>query len=246
MKKDELRKKISALLAEERYGAEVSQKELAQRLGTQKSNISRIEQGRQNISVDYVQAIADALNISVSFVVSDNISQYGDTGVYILKLYDEELLKFRLTRGTALACELLWVKEDRKQVFPLDLQVSGQGMIEWLKARIIPQNRELVGSILNSLGLNINDVKGIVDVCMGLSLNDSYWITREDFAGTFGEYNLYENRFTEALSLIAYTGGRYSTRGFRTSPELTTGVMLRKAWRFLDEDVIWLYKSGTD
>ena len=32
----------------------------------------------------------------------------------------------------------------------------------------------------------------------------------------------------------------------RTSPELTTGGMLRKAWRFFGEDGIWLYKGGTE
>ena len=43
-------------------------------------------------------------------------------------------------------------------------------------------------------------------LCKGLSLNDSYWVVPSDFSGTFKEYNLYENRFSEVLSLVAYTG----------------------------------------
>ena len=66
---------------------------------------------------------------------------------------------------------------------------------------------------------------------MGLSLNDSYWVVPADFAGKFAEYNLYENRFSEALSLVAYTGIGGSNEAFSTSPELTTNGMLRKAWR---------------
>ncbi|MBQ2525748.1 MAG: hypothetical protein II542_02780, partial [Bacteroidales bacterium] len=87
---------------------------------------------------------------------------------------------------------------------------------------------------------------GIMDICLGLSLNDSYWVPQAGFTGTFAEYNLYENRFSEALSLIAYTGGYYDTKKFRTSPELTTGGMLRKAWRYFEGGDIWLYKGGTE
>ena len=53
---------------------------------------------------------------------------------------------------------------------------------------------------------SIDDTKGIIDVCKGLSLNDSYWVVPQGFTGTFAQYNLYENRFSEILSLVAYTG----------------------------------------
>ena len=33
---------------------------------------------------------------------------------------------------------------------------------------------------------------------------------------------------------------------FSTSPELTTNGMLRKAWRFVEDDGIYLYKGGTE
>lgn len=50
-----------------------------------------------------------------------------------------------------------------------------------------------------------------------LSLNDSYWVVPGGFAGTFTEYNLYENRFAEVLSLVAYTGVGQSNQAFTTS-----------------------------
>ncbi len=40
----------------------------------------------------------------------------------------------------------------------------------------------------------------------GLSLNDSFWVVPHGFAGICAQYNLYENRFSEILSLVAYTG----------------------------------------
>ena len=243
--KTKLRTKIAKQLAVERLFAQISQEELARRVGTQKSNISRIENGRQNISVDYIQAIAEALGKEAKFALEEPGFDYGDDTEYSLKLYDEELLRFRLHTGYMLHAEILWFNEDRRHLLPLDLKLDDDGMLKWLGHRIIPANRELVGKILGSLGLDVNSLKGIIDVCMGLSLNDSYWTPQEGFAGTFKEYNLYENRFTEALSLIAYTGWKYDTSKFRTSPELTTGGMLRKGWRFSKSKGIWLYKGGT-
>ena len=37
-----------------------------------------------------------------------------------------------------------------------------------------------------------------------------------------------------------------SREAFSTSPELTTNGMLRKAWRFVEDDGIYLYKGGTE
>ena len=86
--KTKLRTKIAKQLAVERLFAQISQEELAQRVGTQKSNISRIENGRQNISVDYIQAIAEALGKEAKFALEEPGSDYGDDTEYSLKLYD--------------------------------------------------------------------------------------------------------------------------------------------------------------
>lgn len=166
---------------------------------------------------------------------------------YSLRLYDEELLTFSLEEAglAGWRARLLSVNADRAAVFPLDLELSDAGVLRWLEKRVIPKNRAFVGEILRSLGLSIHDTKGIIDVCKGLSLNDSYWVVPLGFAGSFGEYNLYENRFSSVLSLVAYTGVGQSHAVFTTSPELTTQGMLRKAWRFLEGDGIYLYKGGT-
>ena len=92
----------------------------------------------------------------------------------------------------------------------------------------------------------MRDTKGIIDVCKGLSLNDSYWVVPEGFEGKFTDYNLYENRFSEVLALTALTGESLSAsvvRRFRTSPEFTTNGMLPKAWRY-NKGKITLFKGG--
>ena len=244
-KASSLRQRVAKELAVERMMQQMSQQELADALNTQKSSISRIENGHQNLTVDYIELIAKQLNKQVSFVMERPAVQYGDNTEYSLRLYDEELLRFRMSRSLGLTVKILWIKEERKHLLPLELELTDEGLLAWLRNRIIPQNRELVGTILDALNLDINDTKGIIDICMGLSLNDSYWVTQKGFPGLFAEYNLYQNQFDEALSIIAYVGHGNSIQQFHTSPELTTGGMLRKAWRFSKQKGIWLYKSGT-
>lgn len=158
----------------------------------------------------------------------------------------EELAEALSTgRSSISRIELLEAREDRRDVFPVDLELSGEGIERWLSGRIIPGNRECVGTILASLELSITDLKGIIDVCLGLSLNDSYWVPQRGFEGSFAEYNLFQNRFDEALSIISYVGWGHELSGIGTTPELTTGGMLRKGWHYSDSRGIWLYKSGT-
>jgi ribosome-binding protein aMBF1 (putative translation factor) len=52
---------LAIQIAEEREKAGISQKELAIKLNTSQSVISRIENGKQNISLDMLQKIAEAL-----------------------------------------------------------------------------------------------------------------------------------------------------------------------------------------
>ena len=73
-------------------------------------------------------------------------------------------------------------------------------------SRHTEKSEPLFEEILKTLNLSPNDTRGIIDVCKGLSLNDSYWVVPQGFTGTFAQFNLYQNRFSEALSLIAYTG----------------------------------------
>ena len=165
--------------------------------------------------------------------------------LYSLRIYDTELMRFSMEkRGlSGLMAEITYINTEQAHLLPLDMERTGEGIIRWLERRVIPKNRAFVDEILKTLGLSRNDTKGIIDVCKGLSLNDSYWVVPEGFEGKFSRYNLYENRFSEILALVAYTGAGGSRQAFTTSPELTTGGMLPKAWRYVEHDGIYLYKG---
>ena len=239
------RQEIIAQLVEARLEKGISQAELARMIGTQRSSICRLESGAQNPTLDMVLKIASALGKTVSLSLEDQEEMEQNT--YSLRIYDMELMKFKMEkRGLeGLVAEILSVNEDSRHLLPLDMECTGEGVMKWLERRVIPKNRTFVDEILKTLGLSHNDTKGIIDVCKGLSLNDSYWVVPEDFDGKFADYNLYQNRFSEMLALVAYTGAGQSREAFTTSPELTTGGILPKAWRLIENDGIYLYKGGS-
>lgn len=242
----EQRQDIIAKLVAARLEKGITQIELAKMIGTQRSNICRLESGAQNPSIDTLLKISAALGKKIEFDLCDKEEIVMQT--YILKLYDMELMRFTLSDHglEGLKAEVISIQEDKVKLFPYGLTPTDAGVLEWLKSRVVPKNRRFVEEILAPFGLNLNDTKGIIDVCKGLSLNDSYWVVEESFDGKYADYNLYENRFSEILSLIAYTGNLQSHGKFTTSPELTTGGALPKAWRFIENDGIYLYKGGNN
>ena len=184
---------------------------------------------------------------NVTIVEQGQISTGGTKVTFELKQYDNTLLKFNTNEMSLgeIAYEIVWVNEETRPLLPIGLQLTSQGIAKWLSSRVIPKNREFVDQILARSGLSHNDTLGIIRLCKGLSLNDSYWIVEEGFPGKFADYNLYQNSFARTLALIAYTGyGSNTRRGFTSSPEYTTNGMLRKCWRRLNKK-IYLYKGGT-
>lgn len=240
------RQSIIEQIVKARTDKGLTQAQLAQRLDTHRSNISRLESGEHNPSLDFLLRVAAALDMELDLKSpKKEVAVMND--VYEIRLYDTTLMTFSLeSRGIeGLVTEILTVDEAHKKQLPLDLTLDNTGVLKWLEHRVIPKNRAFVEEILKTLNLSVGNTKGIIDVCKGLSLNDSYWIVPQGFEGTFKQYNLYENRFSEILSLVAYTGIGQSHGAFTTSPELTTNGMLPKAWRLMEDDGIYLYKGGS-
>lgn len=240
------RQEIVSKLTQARLEKGLSQAQLAEMVGTQRSNICRIENGGQNLSLDLLIKITDALGKDISVLLEEKSVEMSN--VYHLKLYDDILVTFSLEEKglDGLVVEVLSFDESKKHLLPINMELTAKGIIKWLSNRVIPKNRAFVDEILKTFGLSVNDTKGIIDICLGLSLNDSYWVTPVEFDGKFADYNLFENPFSEALSLVAYTGVGSAEKAFSTSPEFTTNGMLRKAWRHIENEGIYLYKGGTE
>lgn len=180
--------------------------------------------------------------------------------MHTLKLYDQPLLDFDMKRyGDSFKVSTCRLYENALPYLPLDwnlakindpkkVEQSDQLAVllkQWLKHRAIPSNRAYVKSFLAKLGLSNQDIPGIIDICLGLSLNDCYWIVPKNDSSTFTQRNLYDNRFNRTLSRLAFTGvGSKVNSEFASTPELTTNGMLAKCWRRI-EGKVYLYKEGS-
>ena len=163
-----------------------------------------------------------------------------------LRHFDTPLLRFSVQMDTSEPePEILWVTEENKNLLPLDLELNSKSLSRWLRHRTIPKNRANVNNLLSKSGLSINRPMRIIQLTKGLSLNDCYWVVEDGFAGSFEQFDLYDNRFSRVLALIAFTGYGSSVRSsLYSSPEFTTNGMLPKCWR-RESGVIRLYKGGT-
>ena len=166
---------------------------------------------------------------------------------YILKHFDRELIRFSAkdTGETPEVC-ITHIDQEALPLMPLGMDVTDSGLARWLKHRKIPKNRAYIHSFLAKSGLSANGTMAIIEVSKGLSLNDSYWVVRDGFDKNFDQCNLYENKFSEILASIAFTGYGSSVRSsVASSPEFTTNGMLPKCWR-RQSGKVYLYKGGTE
>ena len=166
---------------------------------------------------------------------------------YILKHFDTPLIRFHASEDTNdPEITILWINEANRGLLPMDMgELTEEHISRWLQRRTIPKNRAFVRTFLAKCGLSTNRPMSIISVSKGLSLNDSYWVVNEDFEGSFEQYNLYENRFSQILAYIAFTGYGSSIRSsLMSSPEFTTNGMLPKCWRRISGKIV-LYKGGT-
>lgn len=165
---------------------------------------------------------------------------------YILKKYDKPLIEFNIEKNKFNDIHLVvtWISSEKNEM-PERIDGSSQALETWLRKRMIPKNRAFVREILASQGLDDNDLEEVLNICMALSINDVYWVVKSDFTGTFADFNLYDHSFSEALSLVAFTGYSETIKELSPSPEMTTNGMLPKAWRRIDNR-LFLYKGGTD
>lgn len=165
---------------------------------------------------------------------------------FVLKQYDDVLLNFMTKRTIdGIDVSITSINKDKIEWLPLGMSPTSESLTRWLRHRTIPANRAYAQNFLSKNGLSENDFIGILQICKGLSLTDCYWVTYPNDQKTFAEVNLFDNRFSQVLSQIAFTGyGSSPASKFRFSPEFTTNGMLPKAWRRKEGKVL-LYKGGT-
>ncbi|MCY6485447.1 hypothetical protein OW763_14025 [Clostridium aestuarii] len=147
------------------------------------------------------------------------------------------------------------IKLLNKDLIPYILKHEVGGLKDWFKSRVIPANRNHLEKLIQSLQFQKKPTAlDYLKLNNGFSLNDSYWIKPLDSKDMYPldlcwtKYNLYDNKFEEALGLVTFFGNNTSLGGTVntpkvSSPELTTQGVMNKAWRKIDNKLL-LYKRG--
>ncbi len=68
VKRKEVRQRIGMRVAALRKNAGLSQEQLSEKAGLQRTHISRIEKGRYSLNIETLQAIAEALGMTVDII----------------------------------------------------------------------------------------------------------------------------------------------------------------------------------
>jgi transcriptional regulator with XRE-family HTH domain len=111
-------KNIGNRIRDERLRARLTQWQLAEKAGCNESYIGQIERGVKNPSLEIIVNIANALNITVDFLISDNIKTDQINGLFdeaiaILKNRDPEEIRI-LINVNRLFLDLMDRKEKQK------------------------------------------------------------------------------------------------------------------------------------
>jgi hypothetical protein len=132
-------------------------------------------------------------------------------------------------------------------LLPIDMrkgEVTTARLGDWIERRVIPVNRHHMEAVLSAI--NLQNHFDVLCYSHGMSLNDTFWIREESENLDFGEINLYDNPFDEALGWIAFTGLPNDISRHLSTPEITTEGMLPKYWHRISTDDIVLCKGGTE
>ena len=175
---------------------------------------------------------------------------------YVLKNKDKAVLKFKVenietksmvTNTIELNQKLVEIEIIESALFPKNLPLNDleRNLELWIKDRKVPQNRAFVENIIATYAINGKEqLMDYIDVSLGLSLNDSFWIVPSDKDYKWKDYNLYDNEFDEALEKASFGEELLKIKGLTSSPEYTTNGMLKKCWH-RDNGVIYLYKANS-
>lgn len=122
-------------------------------------------------------------------------------------------------------------------------EISNEVLGEWLNLRVAPTGRHHLEKVLSAI--NLENKFYILMYSHALSLNDTYWIKKENENILFEDINLYDNPFDKTLGWIAFTGIDSKVSKTLGTPETTTGGMLAKYWERDENNRIRLVKGGT-
>lgn len=123
-----------------------------------------------------------------------------------------------------------------------ELPVGNFEINKWLEDRKAYKHNHHLKQLMEDCGCSTTE--GFINITHAASINDSFWIKRDDEKAAWNDVSFYRNDFNDTISRLAFEGlGLYGIQMSSTSPELTTDGSFRKCWKKEDGE-IYLYKRG--
>lgn len=113
---------------------------------------------------------------------------------------------------------------------------------EWLEDRKASKHNHHLKRLMADCGCGTTE--GFLKITHAASINDTFWVKKEDENAVWDDISFYRNDFNDTISKLAFEGlGLYGIQMSSTSPELTTDGSFRKCWK-KEHHGIYLYKRG--
>lgn len=113
----------------------------------------------------------------------------------------------------------------------------------WLERRRAAKHREHLKKLMAECDCLSSE--GFIRVTHAASLNDSFWVKKDNEEIEWRQVSLYKNEFNEVISKISFEGnGLFGIEFSTTTPEFSTEGSFEKCWK-RENDVIYLYKRGS-
>ena len=138
----------------------------------------------------------------------------------VLEIYDADHLPFSTAQGA-------------KQGYP--------GLAEWWSDRCIPVTRDEYANL--KAALPEDNSLSLATKSHGLSVDDQYWIKREDEDIAYDDVSFFSNRFSEDIGDIMVGTKKGGDVDYR-SPDSTLGGNLKKRWKGVGGKT-YLLKAGS-
>ena len=173
---------------------------------------------------------------------------------YILKNKDIDILEFEVNEKASIQRSVNVPKKEIENIvihnqtlLPVNIEANNitESLQSFIKHRKAPSHRRFMQNLMRPH--NSNELMGYIDVSLGLSLNDSYWIMPANKDYKWKDINLYKHPFNETLALVAFgIVGSHNTNDVSPSPEYTTNGILKKCWHRENDGEIYLYKGNAE
>lgn len=132
--------------------------------------------------------------------------------------------------------EITQVKNPELLPVMLQHECSPETFKKWVSARTIPKTRDGLDAVVKQFGDQWMKNKNYA------SLSDHYWIKRR--TENWKKVNFFTNTYSTAIGDMFFTPWTIQGRISGTSPDLTTGGILRKCWRQNTDRTSYLVKAG--